>query len=47
MSQNIEKMYKTIDLESDIFCGHEYSLQNLAWGTAVEPNNQPMKQLFT
>ena len=35
MSKNIEDMYKIIDLDSDIFCGHEYAIQNLSWGMAV------------
>jgi hypothetical protein len=40
MTTNIEKMYQSIDLDSDIFCGHEYSLQNLTWGMEVEPKNE-------
>lgn len=46
MAHNIENMYKTIDLDSDIFCGHEYALANLKWGMAVEKNNEAMKQYY-
>jgi hydroxyacylglutathione hydrolase len=47
MSENIEVMYKTIDLESDIFCGHEYALANLSWGMSVETQNEAIKQLHS
>ena len=40
MTTNIEKMYKSIDLDSDIFCGHEYALQNLTWALEVETKNE-------
>ena len=43
MSQNIENMYKNIDLDSDVFCGHEYAIQNLTWGKGVENNNQAIE----
>lgn len=26
--------------ETNVFCGHEYTLQNLAYGIHVEPNNE-------
>jgi hypothetical protein len=35
MTLNIENMFKAIDLDSDIFCGHEYALSNLKWATEV------------
>lgn len=45
-----EQMYnaliKTISAlpdETKVFCGHEYSLQNLAFGAHVEPNNEAIK----
>jgi len=34
----IEKLGKLPD-ETKVFCGHEYSLQNLKFGNHVEPNN--------
>ena len=46
MSKNIENMYKEIDLDSDMFCGHEYAIQNLTWGLAVESQNQAIKDLL-
>lgn len=47
MSSNIENMFNAIDLDSDVFCGHEYALQNLEWGAAVEPDNQAIQHLRT
>lgn len=35
----IEKLSKLPD-ETKIFCGHEYSLQNLKYANHVEPNNE-------
>lgn len=45
MTQNIQNIYQTVDLDSDIFCGHEYAMANLGWGMKVEPNNNSMKEL--
>ena len=47
MSKNIENMYKAINLDSDIFCGHEYAIQNLSWGMAVENTNQTLINLHS
>lgn len=46
MTHNIENMYNNIDLDSDIFCGHEYAMANLKWGMAVEKNNEAMKLFY-
>jgi hydroxyacylglutathione hydrolase len=35
----IEKLSKLPD-ETKVFCGHEYSLQNLKYANHVEPNNE-------
>lgn len=35
----IEKLSKLPD-ETKVFCGHEYSLQNLKFGSHVEPDNE-------
>lgn len=34
----VEKLAKLPD-ETDVYCGHEYSLQNLKFGNHVEPDN--------
>lgn len=34
----VEKLAKLPD-ETDVYCGHEYSLQNLKFGNHVEPEN--------
>lgn len=47
MAKNIENMYKIIDLDSEIFCGHEYALANLKWGTSVEKDNTDMKEFYS
>lgn len=39
MAKNIENIYNNFDLDSDIFCGHEYAISNLKWGMAVEKSN--------
>lgn len=38
----IEKLSKLPD-ETNVFCGHEYSLQNLKYGNHVEPDNEAIK----
>lgn len=30
--------------ETNVFCGHEYSLQNLKFGAHVEPDNNTIKE---
>jgi hydroxyacylglutathione hydrolase len=35
----IEKLSKLPD-ETNVFCGHEYSLQNLKFGNHIEPDNE-------
>lgn len=30
--------------DTEVYCGHEYTLQNLAFGAHVEPNNEDIKQ---
>jgi len=39
----IEKLSKLPD-ETSVFCGHEYSLQNLKYGNHVEPDNNAIKE---
>lgn len=39
----IEKLSKLPD-ETNVFCGHEYSLQNLKFGLHVEPNNTAIQE---
>lgn len=39
----IEKLSKLPD-ETNVFCGHEYSLQNLKFGNHVEPDNAAIKE---
>ena len=43
MTKNIENIYKIVDHDSDIFCGHEYAIQNITWGMGVERNNKIIK----
>lgn len=38
----VEKLSKLPD-ETKVFCGHEYSLQNLKFGNHVEPDNEEIK----
>jgi hydroxyacylglutathione hydrolase len=38
----IEKL-STLPDDTKVYCGHEYSLQNLAFGAHVEPDNQQIK----
>jgi hypothetical protein len=35
-----------VDHDSDIFCGHEYAIQNITWGMAVENKNQVIKDYY-
>ena len=42
----LESLNKLADLPADthFFCAHEYTLDNLAFATAVEPDNTPLQQ---
>ena len=37
-------LFKSLPAETKVYCAHEYTLQNLDFAQAVEPNNQDIKQ---
>lgn len=39
----IEKL-STLPDETNVFCGHEYSLQNLKYGNHIEPENEAIQK---
>lgn len=47
-SQMLDSLDKFNNLPADtqVFCGHEYTLANLRWAMAVEPSNSALKKTF-
>ena len=45
----LDSLTKLAQLPSDtrVYCAHEYTLANLAFAAAVEPDNQPLQQRIT
>ena len=39
--------FKTLPDETQVYCAHEYSLSNLAFAKAVEPNNLQLREAIT
>jgi hydroxyacylglutathione hydrolase len=42
MYQSLQKL-ASLPLDTQIFCGHEYTLDNIAFALQVEPNNLELK----
>jgi len=46
MFESLNK-FKTLDPNTHVFCGHEYTLANLKFAQSVEPNNTDIKERIT
>lgn len=45
MLDSLDK-FKSLPLETGVFCGHEYTLSNLRWALAVESDNAILQDTF-
>jgi len=46
MYQNLCKTIASMPDDTLIYCGHEYTVNNLKFGLAVEPDNNEMKKYY-
>ena len=42
MSESLNKL-SSLDGDTEVYCAHEYTLANLAFATAAEPNNEKLR----
>ncbi|KRX06961.1 hypothetical protein PPERSA_07124 [Pseudocohnilembus persalinus] len=49
---NSQQMYKNFQIlkelpkDTDIYCGHEYTVANYEWASKIEPENQNLQQIY-